>query len=335
MSGTAKKRRRRRFIRKIKRNLSRFLLSVLLLIVLGIWADRYYSTETSVDFKAPMDSRVSVDSTKPLSESSMEVHFLDVGQSDCTLIICDGHAMLIDCGDGNQGTKIQYYLKKQGVEKLDYLVLTHPDADHIGGAPVIITKFEIDNIFMSPYMKDSSAYEKVTDALEYRSFTWSAPEPGSRFLLGNTAILMLGPDKLYPDSNNSSLVLKLEHGENTFLFTGDAEECAETQLVKRYEKNAGQKESLSLQADVLKVGHHGSKTSSCEIFLDAVGPGFAVISCGEFNSYGFPHARTLNSLRALGIETFRTDEQGTVIVTSDGRALTWNCSPSVTWQAGE
>ena len=138
---------------------------------------------------------------------------------------------------------------------------------------------------------------------------------------------MLGPNKLYSDSNNNSLVLKLQHGENTFLFTGDAEESAEKNLVETYGGNTEQRTAPSLEADVLKVGHHGSVTSTSELFLDAVQPKFAVISCGRNNSYGFPHSETLKNLSIRNIQLFRTDEQGTITVTSDGTALTWNCLP--------
>ena len=316
--------------RKIRRNLSVLLVALFLLAVLGILADKTVGISGNpADRQEPSsaESAESAESDTLLTESSLEVHFLDVGQSDCTLVISDGHAMLIDCGDENQGTKIQFYLKKQGIEQLDYLILTHPDADHIGGAPVIITKFDIDQVYMSGYEKDNATYRKVIDALEYRYFTWSIPEPGSSFSLGGATVTMLGPNKRYSDSNNNSLVLKLQHGENTFLFTGDAEESAEKNLVETYGNNRERSTAPSLEATVLKVGHHGSSTSTGESFLDTVNPKYAVISCGKDNSYGFPHSQTLKSLNTRNIQLFRTDEQGTITVTSDGTTLTWNCPP--------
>lgn len=260
------------------------------------------------------------------SPSEAEVHFIDVGQGDATLITCGGHAMLIDAGENDKGTKLQLYLTKQGIEKLDYLVLTHPDADHIGGADVIITKFDIGSVFMSDYEKDNRTYQDVLQALDDKGLNWSVPEPGESYALGGGSITFLAPVREYGDPNNSSIALIFSNGQNGFLFTGDAQEEAETDIPGT---------GLSVRADVYKVGHHGSDTSSCEAFLEAVRPKYAVISCGEGNSYGHPHSAVLNSLRAMGVKLFRTDEQGSIIARSDGEEITWNCAPSETWQAGE
>lgn len=255
----------------------------------------------------------------------LAVHFIDVGQGDATLVLCDDHAMLIDAGDNSKGTALQLYLNKQGVEKLDYLVLTHPDADHIGGADVIITKFDIDNIFMSDYKQDTKTYEEVLDALEYKNESWSMPSVGDTFLLGDAAFTILAPLDTYNNPNDSSIALMLTHGDNKFLFTGDCSENAEDDLVA---------DSRNLSANVYQVGHHGSCYSSSQNFLDAVSPTYAVISCGEDNSYGHPSAEALNRFRAMGIQVFRTDEQGSIVATSDGTDITWNCAPSETWKAG-
>lgn len=310
--GTTKERRKKRY-RKHKRFIPIFFISALILTGLGI-------TAGSKGFDGGYANN-HID-----ENSQMEVHFLDMGQSDSTLIVCDGHAMLIDTGDGDQGTKIQLYLSKHGIKKLDYLVLTHPDADHIGGADVVITKFDIDSVFMSDYEKTTRTYKDLLEALKYKNHKWILPEVGNTYSLGSAEITIAGPIYQYDDPNNSSIVLKVGHGNNTFLFTGDAEEEAEEALLEGY---------IDLEADVLKVGHHGSKTSSTEEFLDAVNPESAVISCGIDNSYGFPHARTLNNLRARGINVYRTDNQGTIVATSDGNNITWNCAPDTTWQVGE
>ncbi|MBD5460675.1 MAG: MBL fold metallo-hydrolase, partial [Lachnospiraceae bacterium] len=140
-------------------------------------------------------------------ETSMEVHFIDVGQGDATLILCDGAAMLIDCADSSQGTRIQDYLQKQGVEKLDYLVLTHPDSDHIGGAPVIIEKFEIDRVFMSNFEKSNKTYMKVIQSLDNRLLKWSTPEVGSTWQLGSAQFTILAPNGTYSDPNEASIAL--------------------------------------------------------------------------------------------------------------------------------
>ena len=256
----------------------------------------------------------------------LEVHFIDVGQGDATLIKADGHAMLIDSGENDKGTAVQLYLKKQGVEKLDYLILTHTDSDHIGGADVMITKFDIGQIFLSDFKKDNKTYRELMDSIKYRHMTFSTPEVGAEYELGGATFTIIAPNDTYEDANNSSLALILDYGENSFLFSGDCEEEAEQDILEN---------GLSVDVDVYQVGHHGSKSSSTEQFLDAMSPEYAVISCAEGNSYGHPHARTLNNLRKRNIKVFRTDEQGSIIAFSDGKRITWNCSPSDSWQVGE
>lgn len=256
----------------------------------------------------------------------LEVHFIDVGQGDSTLLLSGEHAMLIDCGDTDHGTAVQNYLKKQGIDKLEYLILTHPDADHIGGAPVIITKFDIENIYMSDYVKDTKTYENVLNAMEYRNYSWSTPVPGDTLNFGTAEITFLAPQKTYEDPNNASIALIVKNGDNSFLFSGDAEQEAEKDILQS---------GISLDIDVYQAGHHGSRTSSSDAFLESMSPIYSVISCAEGNDYGHPHAETLNKFRSMGIQVFRTDEQGSIVANSDGKSITWNCSPSDTWKAGE
>ena len=251
---------------------------------------------------------------------------MDVGQGDATLIKCGDEYMLIDAGENEQGTKIQAYLEKQGVEKLDYLILTHTDSDHIGGSDVIINKFDVEQVFLSDFKKTNRTYEDLKDALKYKKLTPILPEPGSQYTLGNATITFIAPNDTYDAPNNSSIALVVDHGENSFLFTGDCEEGAEQDILE-----AGH----YVDCDVFKLGHHGSSTSNSEAFLNAVTPVYGVISCEEGNSYGHPHAEPLNRLRAMGTLLFRTDEQGTIIASSDGEKITWNCAPSDTWQVGE
>ena len=260
------------------------------------------------------------------SQEPLEVHYIDVGQGSATLIKSGDHAMLIDAGDSDQGTKIQLYLTKQGVENLDYLVLTHPDADHIGGAPVIITKFGIGQLFLSNYEKDNKTTQKVRDVMQYKGLTASDCQIGDTYTLGNASFTILAPVKEYADSNNASIALMVQNGNNRFLFTGDCEAEAEADLIAS---------GADLSADVYLAGHHGSDTASSQAFMDAVSPTYAVISCGEGNSYGHPHAEVLNRFRSMGIQVFRTDEQGSVVAESDGTGITWNCAPSESWQTGE
>ncbi|MDD3369273.1 MAG: ComEC/Rec2 family competence protein [Lachnospiraceae bacterium] len=257
---------------------------------------------------------------------TLEVHFLDVGQADSTLLLCDGHAMLIDCGTEDKGTAIQNYLQKRGIRQLDYLVLTHPDSDHIGGAAVVVTKFDIGKTFVSNYEKSNSTYKKLIKAMDNKDLKGITPKVGSSYTLGSAKFTILAPNDTYEDPNNASVALRIVYGKNSFLFTGDAEEEAEQDILTN---------KKMVKSDVYQVGHHGSNTSTSDDFLEAVAPKYAVISCGEGNSYGHPRAETLNKLRAAGVQVFRTDEQGVVVATSDGKNITWNMSPSETWKAGE
>jgi len=301
------------------------LLLVLIIILVLILLRDYTRGGSSASLKEENTSYTYVEETS-VDDQSMEVHFMDVGQGDATLIQCGDEYLLIDAGDNSQGTRIQAYLKKLGVEKLDYLVLTHTDSDHIGGADVIISKFDVETVFLSDYKKDNSTYEDLVSALEYKHLTHSLPELGRAYTLGNAKITFIAPNDTYDTPNDSSIALVVEHGENSFLFTGDCEEQAEKDILE-----AG----YDVDCDVYKLGHHGSATSNSEEFLNAVTPEYGVISCEEGNAYGHPHAEPLNRLRAMGTLLFRTDEQGTVIACSDGEKLTWNCAPSDTWQVGE
>ena len=288
-----------------------------LLMAVGVYA---------VSDSEPTGGENEASSVEKNNDSTMEVHFIDVGQGDATLIESDGHYMLIDAGNNDKGTALQLYLQKQGVEKLDYLVLTHSDADHIGGADVIVTKYDVDNVFFGDFEKENKTYEDLMAALEYKNLTYSTPKVGSEYVLGNAAFTIVAPNRVYEDANNSSIALVLTDGDITFLFTGDCEAEAENDILAN---------GLNIDCDVYKLGHHGSRTSSIKAFLEAVTPTYGVISCGEGNDYGHPHAEPLNNLRSMGVQIFRTDEQGSIIAYSDGSEITWNCAPSDSWQVGE
>ena len=256
----------------------------------------------------------------------MEVHFIDVGQGDATLVTCGGHAMLIDTGDDAKGTAIQNYLQKQKITRLDYLILTHPDADHIGGAPVIITKFDIGKVFVSNFEKDNKTYQKLIQSLDDKQIKALTPRVNSQYTLGTANITILAPGKSYDNPNDASIALLLKNGTRSFMFTGDAGEDAEKDILKT---------GIDISADVYKVGHHGSKYSTSKDFFNAVDPFYAVISCGENNSYGHPHAETLNTLRTSGVMVYRTDESGTIIASTDGKSISFNVPASESWKAGE
>lgn len=275
---------------------------------------------------APMSEVATTESTTVGDIDPLEVHFIDVGQGDATLIKCGDKSLLIDAGDNSKGTAIQLYLQKQGISKLDYVIGTHHDSDHIGGLDVIITKFDCDTIIMPDDSKDTNTYRDVISAMDYKRYRNTTPVPGTKYQFGDAEFTLLQAKDYGNDSNNSSVGIILTHGEKKFLFTGDAEEPAEIDIVQS---------GIDITCDVYQVGHHGSNSSSSNMLLEAAKPTFAVISCGEGNSYGHPRAETLNNFRARGINVFRTDEQGTLVATSDGKEITWNSSPSESWIAGE
>jgi len=235
--------------------------------------------------------------------------------------------MLIDAGNNNKGTAVQNYLTKQGIKNLDYVIGTHPDSDHIGGLDVVIYKFTCSTVIMPGITSKTATYRDVVDTMANKGYKNTLPVVGTTYTLGDATFTIIAPNKSYSkDTNNSSIGIKLTHGDNTFLFTGDAEDKAEDDILSN---------GIDISADVYQVPLHGSNTASSQDFLDTVQPTYAVISCGEDNSYGHPSSDTLSRLREMGVQVFRTDEQGTIIATSDGKTITWNCNPSVTWQAGE
>ncbi len=259
-------------------------------------------------------------------EDALFVHYIDVGQGDATLITCGEDAMLIDAGNNDKGTAIQMYLESQNIDSLKYVIGTHPDADHIGGMDVILTKFDCETVLLTEEEKDTATYRDVVDAIRYRNCKRIAPGVKEQYILGNASFTILGPVELCDDSNDNSIAILLEHGENRFYFEGDASEKEETEILET---------GIDIQADVYKTGHHGSKTSTSDELLASVNPTYAVISAGEGNSYGHPSAEVFNKLRAGHIQVFRTDEQGTIVAESDQSSITWSCSPSESWQAGE
>lgn len=311
-----------------------FTISLMVLLLLFLAGSRWFGdlsgglTETVERGGEAAVSEEIVKTDDP--EGTLEVHFLDVGHGDATLIICGEHAMMIDCGDSAQGAMLQEYLADHHVSELDYLVLTHPDKDHIGSAPAVLTEFSVGQVFQSAYEKGSGEEGRLQQILKQQKKDAVTPEVGAEYQLGEAWFTILAPNGVYEESNDSSIALMLHFGENTFLFTGDAEKEAEEDMVE----NSG-KPGLSLKADVYQVGHHGDKSSSKKKFLRAVSPEYAVISCDYQGEKGHPDAKVLERMKEAEIKVFRTDEQGTIVAVSDGENIAWNQSPSESWQAGK
>jgi len=263
------------------------------------------------------------DSAHQQAEGTLEVIFLDVGQADCILLKTDGHNMLIDAGvelKNNRVTtaeinRVLGYLREYDITHLDYLVATHPHADHIGAMAAVINEMDsIGEILMPDATSTSDTFKNYLKAIEEKDVPMTIPEPGDVFMLGEARMQVLAPSSpTYSDVNDYSIVLRVEFGSKTFLLTGDAEAKSE-----REQLDSG----LSLKADVLKVGHHGSRTSSSQAYLNAVDPIYAIISCGTGNSYGHPHNESMTRLVAMDVEIFRTDIHGTIIFKTDGNEIT-------------
>lgn len=245
--------------------------------------------------------------TQPLD--GLYVHFLDVGQGDCALIACGGEYMLIDGSTVSAGDKIVSYLRDAGVKSLDYIVCTHAHADHCGALDRAAEEFGAETFFVSPYPGSSKTYDIMLENLDALGIEETVPMLGESFSLGEAVFEFIGPLEDYGDANSGSLVLRLTYGNTAFLFTGDMESDAEKDLLEN---------GTELKCDVLKVGHHGSSTSTSYRFLYEADPRIAVISCGEGNKYGHPHEETMSLLKDADVTVYRTDKQGDIVLFSDG-----------------
>ena len=247
-------------------------------------------------------------------DSTFEVHYLDVGQGDCSLVLCDGHAMLIDGGESSESSKVYAYLKQHGVSHLDYMVATHAHSDHIGGLSGALNYATVDTAFCPVTDYDSKTFDSMVKYLDKQGIGITVPSAGDEFMLGSAHVQILGPQKNYDYPNDTSIVMKVTYGETSFLFTGDAERTAEADIL-----DAG----YDLSSTVLKVGHHGSDTSTSYPFLREIMPEFAVIQVGKDNSYGHPTEDTLSRLRDADVKVYRNDLQGDIVCSSDGKVVTF------------
>lgn len=257
----------------------------------------------------------------------LRVHFIDVGQADSILIQQGNENMLIDAGNNDDEETLKDYLNDLGINKFTYVVGTHAHEDHIGSLDYIINSYDIDKIYFPKETATTKTFENVVKAAQNKNMKFTSPSVGDTFNLGDAKCTILAPNSSsYEGANNYSIVIKLEYRDTSFLFTGDAEEISEKEMIDK---------GLDLKADVLKAGHHGSRTSSSNEFLDAVNPEYAVISVGRDNDYGHPNKETLDKFNARGIKIYRTDESGTIIADSDGNNITFNAQPSTSSSGGK
>lgn len=243
-------------------------------------------------------------------ENHLQIHFFDVGQADSILLISNGETMLIDAGNNEDGDLIVNHINRLGIKKIDYVIGTHPHEDHIGGLDDVILNFDIGTIYMPKVQTNTKTFEDVLDAIASKNLSVLSPKKGDKFTVGEVVCeVMLCGDGTKEEQKNlnlASIVIRATYQEQSYLFMGDSEVENETSRTWP-------------QTNVLKVGHHGSDTSSSESFLNQVLPQIAIIQVGKGNNYGHPKQTTINRLNKLGILIYRTDEKGNILIESDGK----------------
>lgn len=285
-----------------KRRTRKLIISIISIILVSFF---YFIT----NYINPEENNIQERKTIPVTKGeTLEVSFIDVGQADSILIENEGHYMLVDAGNNEDGEKLVTYFKEQNINTFDYVVGTHPHEDHIGGLDDIINNFKINNFYMPDVITTTLTFEEVLDALENNNVNLTIPKENDSFSLGeaNIEVLHVG-DESESDLNNTSIILKVTYQNVSFLLTGDAESKIINEL-----------DPSDLKTTVLKLGHHGSITSTNETILEKASPQVAIISAGVNNQYGHPHQEVLNLLQQNNIKTYRTDQDGTIIVTTDG-----------------
>ena len=264
---------------------------------------------------APIETTPSV----PSETETLTVHFIDVGQADCALLECGGEYMLIDGGNREDSQLVIAYLEQQGVEELAAVVCTHAHEDHVGGLPAVLAVYPTAAVYAPTTTYSSNVFDDFIYYVDQQGLSITIPDPGETLTLGGTDLTVLGPTQTYAETNDTSIILMAQFGDNRFLFTGDMETAAENDMLDFWEGK------VDWKVDVLKVGHHGSSTSSGYRFVYETDPDYAIISCGKGNSYGHPHEEVVSRYNDAGIPMLRTDELGTIVAVSDGTAVT------ITW----
>lgn len=299
-----------------------------IVLILAIFFGAYSYSEPFRDFVdslgiLPTETTPSTNAGIPVIDpegNELALHYIDVGQGDSTLLQSSAGAILIDCGETEYGETVVNYLREQGVEKLDYFIITHPDSDHMGCAAYILRNIAVEHFVINGKTKTAKFFSNALDAAEEAGVECEIAEAGDCFILGALRLDILGPytdDIDSMDSNESSLIIRASWGKRVFLFTGDAEKKGEGLLL---ENNSAE----MLRCDVFSAGHHGSKTSNSEALVSVILPRYVVISCGADNKYGHPNSEALDIFASHGCEVIRTDVSGTVIFITDGESLTYS-----------
>lgn len=261
------------------------------------------------------------DPTTP-PDGDLTIHYIDVGQADCALIESDGEYILIDGGNVADSSLVVSYLQKQGVQQLSAVICTHAHEDHVGGLPGVLAVYPTQRVYAPTKTYSSKCFDDFLYYTDQQGLEVIIPEPGDYLHFGGATMTVLGPVDSYADPNNTSIVVRIDYGTTRFLFTGDMETQAEDDMLDYWG------EHYDWNVDVLKVGHHGSETSSGYRLLRATHPTYGIISVGEGNSYGHPNESALSRLQQAEVTLYRTDKLGSIIAHSDGTNITF------TWESG-
>lgn len=250
--------------------------------------------------------------------AGIQIHYIDVGQGTASFIDNGNTDILIDTGPDHNSYKLVDYLRDLKVTHIEYLFLSHPHEDHIGGADEIFESFEVSNVVMPQQETDSSYYDEMMKAARKEKAEIIYASSGDEFEIGDTEVRILSPSPKHSygedELNLASLVMQVSYGDNSFVFTGDAEAENESYILKRFGRR--------IDCDILAVGHHGSSTSSTPEFIRTLRPETAVISCGEDNDYGHPHVETLETFKKYSVDVCRTDREGSIVFSCDGKKIT-------------
>ena len=263
------------------------------------------------DFVPNMSSQKSGQSVS----GNLEISYLDVGQGDSAYIRVNDFDILIDAGPRSDSDKLMKQLEAKNIDDFEMIIATHPHEDHIGGMVDVFNRYDVESFYMPSVTHTTKTFENMINAVAKEGIKVQTIKEGMSFDLGQGAkIDVYSPIyESYEEFNDYSPIMKLIFGETEFIFTGDAEAHAEQDVVAKYPND--------LKADVLKFGHHGSSTSSTEEFLQSVDPDYGIISCGVDNKYGHPHKETLDKITKFNIKAYRTDKQGQITLTSDGKNI--------------
>ena len=295
----------------MKKKTKNKIIALILLLVVYLYG---IYTQPNTNNKNKENTSTKERQTEVINETSnnLKITYLDVGQADSILIEENNEYMLIDAGNNEDGPYLVNYFKSLGIEKFEYVIVTHAHEDHIGGMDDIIKNFSIGTFYMPEVLTTTKTFEDILDALEEKQVAFNSPEIDKSFTFADTTIETLYIDNNSKDLNDSSIVLRLKHVTNTFLFTGDASTKVEKKLLDK-----------NIQSDVLKLGHHGSSYSTSKAFLDKVNPTYAIISVGENNTYKHPQDEIIKRLENKNIKIYRTDESGSIVAESNGSIITF------------